>query len=59
METSGRVGNEKLLIIFPAAVLVFVTVFVTGGPSQFFRLLNSELGKLFDVISAWAGTWLP
>ncbi len=59
METSGRVGNEKLLIIFPAAVGLFVIIVVTGGPRQFVRLLNLELGRLFSVVSTWAGTWLP
>ena len=44
METSGRVGSEKLMIIIPGTVLLFVIVIVTGGPTQFLRTVNFELG---------------
>ena len=57
METSGRGKSEKAMIIIPAGVLVWAIVVVTGGPSQFIRVLNSELRDVSIMITGWVGAW--
>ena len=57
METSGRVGSEKLMIIIPGTVLLFVIVIVTGGPTQFLRTVNFELGQIIAFLRNWVFTW--
>lgn len=58
METSGRAQSEKAMILIPAAVLFFMVLVITGGPTQFVRLLNNELIKVVSVLSNWVSRWV-
>ena len=58
MQTSGRGRSEKAMIIIPAGVLLWAIVVVAGGPSQFLRLLNTQLRDVAGFIAGWIGVWL-
>jgi hypothetical protein len=43
MRTSGY-GNDGLIILVPAGVLVFVGVVLYGGPSETLHAINTMVG---------------
>lgn len=45
------------MIIIPAGVLLWAIIVVAGGPSQFLRVLNSQLRDVGGVIAGWVGVW--
>lgn len=55
MQTSGRGRSEKAMIVIPAGVLLWAVVVVAGGPTQFIRLLNSQLSAMSSTIGSWVG----
>ena len=57
MQTSGRGRSEKAMIVIPAGVLLWAVVVVAGGPTQFIRLLNSQLSAMSSTIGSWVGIW--
>lgn len=57
MQTSGRGRSEKAMIVIPAGVLLWAIVVVTGGPTQFIRVLNSQLRDMSGTIGSWVSLW--
>ena len=57
MEKTGRGASEKAMIIIPAAVLFFTVMVVSGGPTQFIRLVNTQLRHVAAVIGGWVSFW--
>ncbi len=57
MEKTGRGSSEKAMIIIPVAVLFFAVMVVSGGPTQFIRLVNTELRHVSAVIGGWVSFW--
>ena len=45
------------MIVIPAGVLLWAVVVVAGGPTQFIRLLNSQLSAMSSTIGSWVGIW--
>ena len=45
MQTSGH-GNDGLIILVPAGVLVAVGVILFGGPSEALEAINRIVGEL-------------
>jgi len=45
------------MIIIPAAVLLFMTTLIAGGPRQFIRLLDYELRAVAAAFTAWVSLW--
>jgi hypothetical protein len=55
MQTSGH-GNDALMILVPAGVLVAVGVMLFGGPAEALEAINAIVGEIarvtMDVVSA-------
>lgn len=45
------------MIVIPAGVLLWAIVVVTGGPTQFIRVLNSQLRDMSGTIGSWVSLW--
>ena len=50
MRTSGK-GNDLLIIVIPGGILVAFVMWMYGGPSEFFKALNSMLRDLTELVS--------
>ena len=57
MQTSGRGRSEKAMIIIPAGILLWAIVVIAGGPTQFVRMLNTELRNMSTTIGNWVSLW--
>jgi hypothetical protein len=44
MQTTGH-GNEALMILVPAGVLVAVAIILSGGPREAFEVVNALVGE--------------
>jgi len=44
MQTTGH-GNETLMILIPAGVLVGVAIILFGGPKEAFEIVNGLVGE--------------
>jgi hypothetical protein len=49
MKTSGH-GNDALMMLVPAGVLMGVSVVMAGGPAEALKAMNTIVGDIATVV---------